>query len=161
MADGSAYNDVTMVHSLTPGDIEKLRKTQLKQALSTLINNTRSVEPSNAVLLDELCSVKQVTAEVATLMQEVTRLSVKLDDACKIIHQHQLFSESIDNRDRRQNLIVTGVAEDIDELGNSDDNISNILKCGRMWRGRSKQLDHETAWTTKQSKYKTSPHHRE
>ncbi len=91
MADGSAYNDVTSVRSLKLGDIEKLRNVQLKQALSTLINNTRSVEPSNAVLLDELCSVKQVTAEVATLMQEVTRLSVKLDDAYKIIHQQQRF----------------------------------------------------------------------
>lgn len=120
MVDVSVHNDVTTVRSLTPGDIEKLRNAQLKQALSALINNTRSEEPSNSVLLDELRRVKQTIAEVATLKQEVTRLSENLDDAYKVIHQQQLFLESLDNKDRRHNLIVTGVSEDVDELGNSD-----------------------------------------
>lgn len=127
MAD--VYNDVTTVRSLTPSDIEKLRNAQLKQALSTLINDTRSEEPSNSVLLDELRSVKQAIAEVATLKQEVMRLSEKLDNAYKVIHQQQLFLESLDGRDRRHNLIVTGVSEDADGLGNGDDEkISNIME---------------------------------
>lgn len=127
MAD--VYNDVTTVRSLTQSDIEKLRNVQLKQALSTLINDTRSEEPSNSVLLDELRSVKQAIAEVATLKQEVMRLSEKLDDAYKVIHQQQLFLESLDGKDRRLNLIVTGVSEDADGLGNGDDEkISNIME---------------------------------
>lgn len=127
MAD--VYNDVTTVRSLTQSDIEKLRNAQLKQALSTLINDTRSEEPSNSVLLDELRSVKQAIAEVATLKQEVMRLSGKLDDAYKVIHQQQLFLESLDGKDRRHNLIVTGVSEDADGLGNGDDEkISNIME---------------------------------
>ena len=140
MADGSVYNDVTTVRSLTPGDIEKWKNAQLKQALSTLIKDTRSEEPLNSALLDELRSVKQAIAEVATLKQEVTRLSEKLDNAHKVIHQQQLFLESLDGRDRRHNLIATGVAEDADELGNGDiEKISNIMEaaeCGEEDRSR-------------------------
>ena len=125
---------------VTPGDIEKLKNAQLKQALSTLTKDTRSEEPSNSVLLDELRSVKQAIAEVATLKQEVTRLSEKLDNAYKVIHQQQLFFDSLDGRDRRHNLIVTGVAEDADELGNGDtEKISNIMEaaeCGEEDRSR-------------------------
>ena len=129
MADGSVYNDVTMVRSLTPGDIEKLRNAQLKQTLSTLINDTRSEEPPNSVLLDELRSVKQAIAEVATLKQEVTRHSERLDDAYKVIHQQQLFLESLDGRERRHNLIVLGVSGDGDELGNGDaEKMSNVME---------------------------------
>lgn len=84
--------------------------------------------------------MKQAIAEVATQQQEVTRLSENLDDAYKVIHQQQLFLESMDNKDRRHSLIVTGVSEDVDELGDSDaEKISNILDeagCGEEDRSR-------------------------
>ena len=140
MADGSVYSDVTTVPSLTPGDIEKLKNAQLKQALSILIKDTRSEEPSNYVLLDELRSVKQAVAKVATLKQEVSRLSEKLNNAYKIIHQQQLFLESLDGRDRQHNLIVTWVSADVNELGNRDtEKISRIMEaaeCGEEDRSR-------------------------
>ena len=40
-----------------------------------------------------------------------------------------MFLESLDGRDRRHNLIVTGVSEDVNELGNSDtEKISRIME---------------------------------
>ncbi|MPC41985.1 hypothetical protein E2C01_035597 [Portunus trituberculatus] len=46
---------------------------------------------SNAILLEKLCDVKQVVDAMATLKQNLSAISERLDDACKIIHQQQLF----------------------------------------------------------------------
>lgn len=58
---------------------------QLKQALTTLIGEDKN-EPSNAVLLKELRSVKQIVAEVASLKKKVNQLSERPNDAYKVIH---------------------------------------------------------------------------
>lgn len=129
MATATDFTDVQSVRSLTPGDVDKLRNIQLKQALSTLINEERENEPSNAVLLAELQSVKQSLGEVTALKQQVIRLSDKLDEAYKIIHQQQLFLEILDKKDRKQNIVITGVPEDPDELGNTDnEKIEKVLQ---------------------------------
>lgn len=121
MADPTDLRNYDVVRSLTPNDVDKLRNVQLKQALSTLINQPRESEPSNAVLLAELQSMKQSLKELTILKQEVTCLSQRLNDAYKTIHQQQLFLEYLDNKDRKLNLVITGVSESPDELGSTDE----------------------------------------
>lgn len=121
MADLNDLKDADTVRSLTPNDVDRLRNAQLKQALTTLISETRNPEPSNAVLLAELQSMKQSLREVTAIKQQVADLSERMDDAYKIIHQQQLFLEALDNKDRKLNIILTGVSESADELGSTDE----------------------------------------
>lgn len=65
--------------------------------------------------------MKQSLKEVTAIRQQVTNLSERLDDAYKIIHQQQLFLEALDGKDRKLNLIITGVSESADELGSTDE----------------------------------------
>lgn len=132
---------MSSVRALAPGVVDKLKNVQLKQALSTLINEERENEPSNAVLLAELQSMKQSLGELTTLKRQVECLSEKLDGAYKIIHQQQLFLESLDNKDRKKNLIITGVSEEPDELGNTDDEkIGTILQAAEYTKVNRRQV---------------------
>lgn len=45
--------------------------------------------------------------------------SERLDDAYKIIHNQQLFLESLGSKERR-NLVITGLSENVDEVGATD-----------------------------------------
>lgn len=121
MADSDILKNAASVRSLTSNDVDRLKNAQLKQALATLINETREPEPSNAVLLAELQNMKQSLRELTAIKEQVATLSGRLDDAYKIIHQQQLFLEVLDNKDRKLNLIVTGVSESADELGSTDE----------------------------------------
>ena len=124
----AGLDDAAAVRLLAPNEIDKLKNAQLKQALATLIGENKN-EPSNAVLLEELRVVKQIVAEMATLKQKVSELSERLDDAYKVIHQQQLFLESLDNKERRCNIVITGVLEAEDELGETDDGkIQKVLE---------------------------------
>ncbi|KAK3872355.1 hypothetical protein Pcinc_022572 [Petrolisthes cinctipes] len=60
-------------------------------------------------------------------MQEVQQLSTRLEDAYKIIHQQQMFLETLDARERRKNLIITGLSEESDEVGGDDEKVRNVL----------------------------------
>lgn len=123
------YADVAAVRALTVNDIEKLKNAQLKQALATLVTESRSDEPSNRVLLEELRSLREAVAEMTVLKKEVKTLSDRLDDAYGIIHQQQLFLESLDGKERRRNVIITGLSEDVDELGATDEEkIRNVIQ---------------------------------
>ena len=97
----ATYEDAAAVRSLSTHDIEKMKNPQLKQALSTLINDTRDNEPSNTVILQEIRSMKEAIAEMAALKTEVQVLSERLDDAYKIIHNQQVFLETLDGKERR------------------------------------------------------------
>ncbi|MPC82917.1 hypothetical protein E2C01_077606 [Portunus trituberculatus] len=124
----SGLDDAATVRALAPNDIDKLKNAQLKQALTTSIGDTQN-EPSNAVLLEELRSVKQIVAEVTSLKKQVTQLSEKLDHAYQVIHQQQLFLKSLDSKERQCNLIITGLTEDADEMGDTDDaKIQKVLE---------------------------------
>ena len=128
------YEDVEQVRALLPNEIDKMKNAQLKQALSTLLNTQVQVndEPSNSVILDELRSLKGAVKEMAGLKQKVDSLSSKLDDAYKIIHQQQLFLESLDGKERRRNLIMMGVSEEPDDAGSTDmDKIQHVLAAAR------------------------------
>lgn len=141
----SAYDDIAAVRSLNANDIDKLRNAQLKQALTTLINEDRRNEPSNVVLLQELRSVKEAIAEVTSLKKEVQILSVRLDDAYKIIHNQQLFLEALDSKERRRSLVITGLSEDDDETGTTDsEKIRKVLDAV----GYTENVD-QAVWTVK------------
>ena len=45
--------------------------------------------------------MKEEIAEVAALKKEVQVLSERLDDAYKIIHNQQVFLETLDGKERR------------------------------------------------------------
>lgn len=97
-----------------------MTKPQLKKTLCTLINADNSVQPSNNILLDEIKSLKDEVKNLTNMKQEADQLSQKLDQAFNIITQQQLFLESLHNKERRKNLVITGLSEEIDEVGNSD-----------------------------------------
>lgn len=113
------YEQIEEVASLTQAQINKLTNPQLRTALATMISANNS-NPSNAILLEEIKNLKKDIEEVKNVKREVGQLAVKLDQAYRIIHQQQLFMESLDARDRQRKLIVTGVSEDSSDLGSDD-----------------------------------------
>ena len=64
------------------------------------------------------------------LKQEVQSLSDRLDEAYTIIHYQQLFMESLDSKERRRNLVITGLTENTeDDMGESDnDKVVKVLQ---------------------------------
>ncbi|KAK3886208.1 hypothetical protein Pcinc_009627 [Petrolisthes cinctipes] len=73
--------------------------------------------------------MKQSLRELTTTKQQVANLSERMNDAYKIIHKLQLFLEALDNKDRKLNLILTGVSESADELGCTDEEkISKVME---------------------------------
>lgn len=130
------------IRSLTSNDVDRLRNAHLKQSLTTLINETREPEPSDAVFLAELQSMKQSQRELTSIKYQVADLTERMDDAYKIIHQQQLFLDALDKKDRKLNIIITGVSESADELGSTDEEkISKVMEAtgceaaseGRGW----------------------------
>lgn len=122
-----------MVRELSPNEISKMTNAQLKRALTTLLSAERREEdPPNSVLLEELRSLREEIAEVKDLKQEVQRLSEGLDNAYKIIHNQQLYLETLDNKERRCNLVITGLSEDPDEIGETDnEKVVKVLQTAR------------------------------
>ena len=114
------YESIDMVRALSQNEVNKLTNPQLKKALMTAISTERDEEPSNNELLRELRVIKEQLNEINTVREEVRCLSVKLDSAYQVIHQQQLFLESIDNRERRRNLVITGLSETADDVGADD-----------------------------------------
>ena len=122
------YDSVENVRVLSQNEINKMTNPQLKRALSTLVNSGKDGEPSNSILLGELQSIRKEVEEVKNLKQEVQRLSDRLDEAYNVIHL-----ESLDNKERRQNLVITGLSEDIDDdIGEPDnDKIVKALEAAK------------------------------
>lgn len=118
MAD---FDNAVAVRDLSANTINKMTNPQLKRALTTLLGAEKREEPPNSVLLDELRSLREEMAEMKKLKQEVERLSDGLEKAYKIIHNQQLFLEKLDSKDRRCNLVMTGLPEDPDEIGETDE----------------------------------------
>ena len=114
------FESVEIVRALTQNDVNKLTNPQLKKALVTILTDARTEEPSNHELLTELKVIKTKIQEINAVREEVKCLSVKLDSAFQIIHQQQLYLESQDNRERRCNLVITGLSENSDDIGADD-----------------------------------------
>ena len=130
------YDDVTTVRALSPADVRKMNNTQLKKALTTVLvaevaewkeepSNTdlltvmndikgtlekvKVIEAKYNEILTEMKDLKETKEEVKVLKEQYNRMNEKLEAAFQIIHQQQLYMESNDNRERRRNLVVTGV----------------------------------------------------
>lgn len=120
---------VGTVLSMSQTQVNRLTNPQLKEALSTLINAWKNEEPSNSTLLEELQYLRADMAEIKSVKKEVERLSSRLEEAYKIIGQQQRFLESLDAKERRMNLVVTGVTEDSDEMGADDQaKVKNVIQ---------------------------------
>ena len=63
-------------------------------------------------LIENLAAVK--------MEKEIEVLYTRLSDACKIINQQNLFLESLKSKERVQNLIITDIKEDEDNLGRTE-----------------------------------------
>lgn len=117
----SNYDNADAVRALTPAQVNKLSNPQLKQALNALLGDS---QPSNNDILEEIKGLKQQVVELRGIKQEFKKeiniLNTKLDDAFKIISQQQLFLEALDNKERRRNLVITGLSEEADAIGATD-----------------------------------------
>ena len=122
------FESVEIVRALTQNDVNKLTNPQLKKALATLLTSDRNEEPSNNDLLNELKVIKDNIQEINKVKEEVKCLTDKLDCAFQIIHQQQLFLEAQDNRDRRCNLVISGLSETADDIGaNDNEKLKTVL----------------------------------
>ena len=133
MADlGSAE----IVRALSQTEVNKLTNPQLKKALQTLITTPIDEEPSNTILLNELKDINEKINEINTLKEDIKCLSDKLNSAYESINQQQLFLEYLEGKERRKNLVIYGLSETVDELGNNDmEKLSNVLnkaKCSNV-----------------------------
>lgn len=127
------YADAVAVRSLRQTDVNKMTNAQLKTALNTLLaSRDAAAEQANNVLLTEIRELRQQVADLQNIRQEMQgqckRLddalqdqSCKLDDAFTIISNQQRFLEAMDGRERRRNMVITGLPEDTDEIGATDD----------------------------------------
>ena len=115
-----AYNCIDNVRALSQAQINKLTNAQLKEALGTVLDAYTNEVPSNGILLQEIRALKKEVEQIKTIQNEVSVLSSKLDQAFTIINQQQMFMESIDARERRRKIVIVGVPEGVDRLGDSD-----------------------------------------
>lgn len=116
----STYDRVEAVTALSQSQISKLTNPQLKEALNTIVNAIRTQEPTNTEILDELKLLRGEISEIKTIKQEVKDLSARLDEAYKVMSQQQKFLEAVDARERSRNIVITGLSEDSDEIGDDD-----------------------------------------
>ena len=112
------------VRALAPGEMNRMTNAQLKKALATLVNDT---QPDNNVLLEEIRALREEVKEVTAMKRHVSELTEKLEEAFQIIERQQFFLESLDNKDRRLNMVITGLAEEADDMSGTDEK-----KC-RRW----------------------------
>ena len=115
-----SFDQVDEVRSLTQAQISRLNNAQLKTALSTILNTQASSDPSNAILLQEIKSLKSDIEQIKGIKQEVAILKNQVDQAFQIILQQQKFLESFDSKERQKKFIISGVTEGSDDLGEND-----------------------------------------
>ena len=126
------FESIECVRALSQNEVNKLTNPQLKKALATILEAEQN-EPNIDPVLVELREIKESIRELSAVKEEVKVLSVKLDSAFQIIHQQQIFLESLDNKERRCNLIITGLPEIADGIGSNDPEklktVFNKAKC--------------------------------
>ena len=129
MAD---FESIQYVRALSQNDVSKMTNPQLKKALATILG-AEQIEPNTDPVLVELREIKDSIRKLSEVKEEVKELSVKLNSAFEIIHQQQIFLESLDNKERRCNLVITGLPEIADDIGSNDPEklktVFNKAKC--------------------------------
>ncbi|KAK3887589.1 hypothetical protein Pcinc_008293 [Petrolisthes cinctipes] len=68
------FDDAAVVRELVPTNIGRMTNQQLKRALTAVLGTERTTEPSNALLLVELRSLREELAEMKGLAQNVERV---------------------------------------------------------------------------------------
>ena len=123
---GTNYADAEYVRKLPAAELNKLTNAQLKLAIASLLGDNNA-EPTNGDLMNQLQEIKEeikglrpLREEVDQLKEENRQIREELRQVFEILHQQQLFTESVERRDRQKHLIVTGLSEDADDLGDSD-----------------------------------------
>ena len=135
------------VRLLSATEITKLTNPQLKTALATIVASYNSNEntsgPTNADILKELHDIKKDLKELNSLKEEVTDLRNEIkdlqtenkelkrenSDVFSILHNQQIFIESVEQEKRQCNLIINGVPEAADNIGRDDyEKIKSILR---------------------------------
>ena len=126
MAD---YANADVVRGLRQTEVNKMTNAQLKAALNTLLTNDTTSGQINNVLLEEIRELRKQVADLQGIKQEIQDQARKLDDAFKIISNQQRFLEAMDGRKRRRNLVITGLPEDGDAMGATDeDKVRNVIE---------------------------------
>lgn len=122
-----------------------------------MVSAERVEQPTNAVLLEEIKRLGGEITQLKGLRDEVKRLSTRPDEAYKIIDHQQKFLETLDARERRRNIIITGLREggdsgDVDKvrtvlcaIGLQNDarvqpDSWEIKRLGRVSQGRTRPL---------------------
>ena len=123
------YESVETVLALTQEAIGKLNASWLRKALTTALNAERVEVPVNMdPVLAELREIKDRIGVITTLQEKVVSLENKVESAFQVIHQQQLYLESIDNRERRSNLVIMGLSESSNDIGSTDiEKLRNVL----------------------------------
>ena len=131
------YADAEVVRKLSVAEISKLTNAQLKLAIASLLgDNERATEPTNGDLMNQLHEIKEeikglrpLRQEVDELKEENRQIKEELRKIFEILHHQQLFTESVERRERQKHLIVTGISEDADGLGADDQaKLSSVLR---------------------------------
>ena len=116
-----------MVETPSNAEINGMNKDQLKKCLKSLIKdlNEEHVAGPSHPLVDEdtatvtqlltsvLEEVKELRKERSNLASELQKLKEENSFLIETVGQHQRFLEALDGEKRSQNLIITGVREDI------------------------------------------------
>ena len=123
-------DSVETVRTLTRNDVSGLSPNDLKKALNTLLTECREAvtnrqlagnnDPTNAELLQEIRELRGTMSNVKEIKEQVKEMGNRLTTMYQIVHQQQLFMESIDNRERRCKLVITGLPEGPDDIGTGD-----------------------------------------
>ena len=114
------FDIIENVRNLSLIEKNRLKNAKLNDALGTVLNNERTDETSNNSLLLEKRNWTREIEQMKQTRKDVIELSSELKQAFDIIIQQQMFMESLDARDRRRKIIITGVSEVEDILGWDD-----------------------------------------
>ena len=131
MATLKLLDSAVNVRKMSASDVGKLNKDQLQKALKLMMSEEHTEE--TGVML-ELHKIHQENAEILQgnkdilgkltkideLENDMTAIKKELTTAYEIINQQQMFMEYLDNKDRECNVVIMGLSEQPDEIGEAD-----------------------------------------
>lgn len=130
----SDLDDIEDILQLSAKEIEKLNKTQLTQALKTVVSNTSQQNPSDKKLDDILIGINNIREEFQefktdkqALRQELENVKQENAELREALMHHQRYLESLEAEKRSSNIIVTGVKEQND-IGKDSTEVAKILE---------------------------------
>ena len=126
------FESIECVRALSQNEVNKMTNPQLKKALATILGAEQN-KPNTDPVLVELREIKDSIRQLSAVKEEVKELSVQLNSAFQIIHQQQIYLESLDNKERRCNLIISGLPEIADDIGSNDlEKLKTVFNIGQV-----------------------------